>query len=104
MSKLREAYDFIPLEIRERIIWKKDKKVEGDPDSIVGFKEEPSPCKDCNIMVENRTIRMSISRSQNHHAHIKHQCQICKMYMDPDTGVYNLQFHDLNSRFLKKKN
>ena len=99
-----DDYDFIPLEIRQRLQWKKTKKQPGDPDEIVGITCEPHPCESCGVRLETpRSLRMSISRNQLTTAHIKTQCQICKMYKNPTTGEFDCSFHDVNSHFLGKK-
>lgn len=96
-------YDYIPKEIRDRIIWKRDKKQEGDPDQILGFRHEPTQCEGCDRIVSGRNVRMSICTNKDLHSHIKQQCQICKKYRNPQTGAFDLDFHALNDQFRRNK-
>jgi hypothetical protein len=69
----------------------------------VEFVPSVAQCDDCGETVENRTVRHSICRDDTKIPHIKSQCSHCKLYRNPETGVYDSGFQDINAYFRKKK-
>lgn len=69
----------------------------------VEIKPVAQPCDDCGRTVVNRTVRHSISRDGTRRNHIKSRCEICGLYRNPETGVYDCGFQDINTFFRIKK-
>lgn len=93
----------IPKEILDRLEWKKS-LVEQDVPVIKSIRHDPKPCEDCGQMVVDRVVRSSINHGSTYRApHIKHHCQICKMYRNPETGVYDMTFKEINGHFYASK-
>lgn len=92
----------IPQHILDRLEFTKPK--DGEIAHVKRVRHSPRPCEDCGRVVENRTIRISISQSASTHRHIKRQCKICGFYYNDETGCYDATFNDINNRFKKRKN
>ena len=89
----------IPTEILERIEWQRGHH-NGDPLRVKKVKHQARPCEDCGKLVEDRRIRISVSKESHvRQAHCKHHCQSCKLYKNPTTGEFDMTFHQIHTHF-----
>lgn len=89
----------IPLEILDKLEFKTFANEEAAGPQLVKVHHEAKPCEDCGKIVENRRLRLSVNRSSLSTHHIKYQCQNCKLYKNPTTGVFDMTFKDINRHF-----
>lgn len=64
----------------------------------------PKPCEDCDKIVTNRIVRMSVNRNQALDSHIKHLCSACKLYKNPETDAYDFTLKNINQYYKLKNN
>lgn len=88
----------MPKEIQDRIIWKK-RIHPGDNLEIKQIIHHPQPCEDCGQTVVNRRVKMSVSQSKTHAAHIKTHCTACKKYKNPVSGKFDCSLYEVITHF-----
>jgi hypothetical protein len=93
----------LPKDIADRITWQKG-ALEQDSFRVKKIKHEPKPCEDCGKLVEDRRIRISVSKESHvRQGHCKHHCQSCKLYKNPITGEFDMTFHQIHTHFYKSQ-
>lgn len=61
----------------------------------------PSPCEDCNKDCEKLRV-VNSRRNTNPAPYWRSQCSVCKMYLNPETGVYDLNQAQVRKYYQEK--
>jgi hypothetical protein len=92
----------IPQEIAQRLQWKDNKKMDGDPDQIMSIDHPKLPCEDCDKLVAGRTIDIKGSLDRQTYPHFAWYCNNCKMFKDPVTQKYTIKDRREIRQFFKR--
>ena len=92
----------IPKEIEDRITWA---KLDEGNRRIKSIKPVSWVCDACDRVCKNpRRISVNICKdTMATHAHQKFKCSECKLYRDPATGEFTLEYHQISDHFRKSK-
>lgn len=63
---------------------------------------QPQQCQDCDLMVENRKLRITYSHNANSIPHRKVRCDQCKRYLNPDSGLFEYSQSDIAHHFKRR--
>jgi hypothetical protein len=89
----------IPKSIEQRITWKQDKKLEGDPDRIVNIRPLTA-CEDCgNSHNSVRVVQHKLVGSA-----WWSKCTQCGGWRNPDTGRFDFTNGELRTFYHQKQN
>mgnify|MGYP000595580597 CR=1 FL=1 len=69
------------------------------PNGSVKHKPKITKCDDCMRMVENRQVELRWRNPPSCLGHWASRCGECRMYANPDTGVYEFDLKQINAYF-----
>lgn len=94
----------IPKEILDQIEF----EVSGRRDQLFDtqyprLKKLARPCDDCDLTVVNRTVAHTLNTNQQLEPHYRHYCTVCKRFLNPLSGAYDMTAQELNRYYRLKK-
>ena len=91
----------VPPEILERITWNTR---DSDTPKVKSIQHEPKPCDDCGIIATDRRVNITVNQGSAHTLpHVKIKCQNCGLYRSPKTGIFEMNYPQIQVHFLRKK-
>lgn len=95
----------IPDEIAERLVWKEPRANNETVEElqfphVVSIK--PLPCSDCNRPCKHQRV-INGRKNVTPYTHWRYQCNVCMLYLHPETKVFSLNAQDVQN-YYKIKN